>query len=109
MAVIMILDRANIRGKKRPKVKAIVCDGYTLYTHGEEKSSFTSNGPVSPLEIAQMMLGDAARPLGEAVYHGLREQLATLAAEEREKARKTKQMEAETERNEGNAGQGTDG
>ena len=109
MAVILILDRANVRGKQRPQIKAIVCDGYTLYTRGEEKSTFTSNGPVSPQQIARLMLGDAARPLGEAVYHEMREELARLGAEAQAEAQKKKWTEAEAERSERHAGQGHDG
>lgn len=111
MAVILVLDRANIRGKKRPTVEAIVCDGYVLYAHKEtgEKAGgrVWANGTQNPAEIARLMLGDTARPLGEAVFHEMREELARQGAEGKARAlaerQKKKWQEAEA-RGDGDAG-----
>lgn len=93
MAVILVLDRANIRGKKRPRVRAIVCDGYNLYAENEEMTEFMSNGPVRPRLIAQQMLSEGVKPLGEAIYHELREELARQGAEAQARAREKKEHE----------------
>ena len=112
MAVILVLDRANIRGKKRPQVQAVVCDGYNLYVHNEtgEKAGgrMWANGTQNPAELARLMLGDQARPLGEAVFHELREELARQGAEGQAKAiaerQRKKWQEIEAARGEGDAG-----
>ena len=86
MAVILILDRANVRGKKRPTIKKIVCDGYMLYTEKDAGREYTKpdivGNKVSALGMARKML---SMGIGEPVYHELREEMARLASEERKK------------------------
>lgn len=110
MAVILVLDRANIRGKKRPQVQAVVCDGYVLYAHketGEKAGGMLWANHPNPAELARLMLGDTARPLGEAVFHEMREELARQGAEGKARAlaerQKKKWQEAEA-RGDGDAG-----
>lgn len=85
MAVILILDRVKARGFRLPHIKAVVCDGYTLYTEekGEEETRCAIRGGkegVSVLGMARTLMGSS---MGQPLYHEMREELARLAAEER--------------------------
>jgi len=91
MAIILTMDRANIRGKKRPRIRAVTVDGYVLYSEQRDgdkvrvqASANIQDASVTALGIAREMCRIG---IGERVYHELREELARLAKEERKRAR----------------------
>lgn len=97
MAVILVLDRVSGRGRKKPTIQRIVCDGFLLYSEkgGKEETECklrASQAGVSALGIARTLL---QTPSGKELYHQMREELARLAAEEKAKEQREKWREAE--------------
>ena len=115
MAVILTLDRANVRGKKRPKIKALTVDGYLLYAEKQDPENadrvmtamgaHIQNTGVTALGLARelMQIG-----IGEDVYHNLREEIARIANKERNKRLEERRNNARSGDDGGAAGRTAD-
>ena len=100
MAIILVMDRVPAKGKKRPRIRRIVCDGYMIYQQRQIDETQAAigaelGGGVNALGIARQLVDSG---LGADVYHALREELARVAATERARmleARRRARKEAE--------------
>lgn len=91
MAVILVLDRANVRGKKRPRVRKVVADGYVLYAEKENSKgvaiSAQGGGSIHALGLARQLVDMG---IGEQTRDALLEAIAHKAAEEIAQAQRKK-------------------
>ena len=111
MAIILTLDRVNVRGKKRPKIKALTVDGYLLYIEKQDPENadrvmaglgaHIQDSSVTALGLARelMQMG-----IGKDVYHNLREEIARIASEERKKRLEERRNNARSGNDGGTAG-----